>query len=229
MVLRMRRGLLIVVGVMGSLLVVYLLVCSASAICRPGNPALQSKSVFPMQVPGTTIVIRNLVNYEGEYMEDGNLTFEKNLAAVCLENQGEDGIECARVILHWENGAYVFDVDMLPAGAGAIVLEKYRSPYDDHQWTSCVGVQKCTTTSWMNVPALIMPLGPTKIHLENPTETTLRNMTLYYKHYLPSDRLLVGGIVYAIKVGDLLPGAAVSLEPERFSWGGSQIVRIAWE
>ena len=82
MVLRMRRGLLIVVGVMGSLLVVYLLVCSASAICRPGNPALQSKSVFPMQVPGTTIVIRNLVNYEGEYMEDGNLTFEKNLAAV---------------------------------------------------------------------------------------------------------------------------------------------------
>ena len=229
MVLRMRRGLLIAVGTMGGLIAAYLLLCNVSAVWRSADPASEGLSVFPMQVPGTTLVIENLVNYEGEYMENNDLSFESELAAVRLINQGENGVECARVILEWSDGAYVFDVDMLPPGASAVVLEKYRSPYAVQLWTECRGIQKADDSAWMSIPAVITPDGPTQIHLENPTDNTIRNVTLYYKHYLPENQLLLGGIVYASRVGDLLPGATVTLQPERFSWGNSQIVRVVWE
>ena len=183
---------------------------------------------MPFQVPGTTLVVHNLLRYEGEYLEDEGVTFERDLAAVCLENVGSSGVECARVILQWQDGSYVFDVDMLPKGTTVVVLEKYRQPYAEHPWIGCSAVQKTGDDTWLNTPLEITAQGLSGIVVTNPTDKMVTDVTLHFKNYLSENRLFVGGLAYQYKVGDLAPGASATVEPYHFMWGSSQIVRIGW-
>ena len=219
--IKIWRGLLLVTGVLGGALVLAFLVQNGWALWSR-EPVPQ----FPMEIPGTTLVIRNILTYEGEYLEDESMTFADDIAAIHLVNTGSAGIDCARVVLQWEQGTYVFDVDMLPAGGSVIVLEKYQQSYDTDRFTSCAGVQKTATGDWMSAPVTVTPRGDTKLEICNPTDRTLTDVRICFKNYLPEEDLFVGGIVYAYRIGLVAPGERFIVEPYRYLRGQSRIVGI---
>ena len=221
--MKVRRFALLFTGVIGGALVMCVLVQNGWAMCRR-----EVSSTFPMQIPGTTLVITNVLSYEGEYIEDDSVTFSADIAAICLENTGASNIQCARVILSWEQGDYVFDVDMLPSGMSVIVLEKFRQPYEKHNFTSCAGVQKNALTDWMAAPITVSPQGETKLRIQNPTDQPLTDVTLYFKNYIPESDLLFGGIVYEYRVGLVAPGESFIIEPYRYLRSRSRIVGIGY-
>lgn len=225
---RVRRGLLLVTGFLCSGLVLYVLVQNGAAIWQPivGSTAEQAQPAMPMEIPGTTLVIRNFVRYEGSYLEDGSETYEADVLGILLENTGSYGIESARVILHWDEGTYVFDVDMLPPQMSAIVLEKDRRPYVIHSWTHCTGVQKSAQEDWSDDPIAVAIMDSTKLQLTNESAKTVTEVRIYYKNYLAEDNILLGGITYSYTVAQIPPKASVTIEPYRFVYGYSRIVRI---
>lgn len=221
----LRRGILFVTGIMGSICIVCLLVYNGAALWRPATGEISPQMLaFPMEIPGTTLVARHLILYEGGYLEDGSHTYEDNVAAILLENTGSDGIECARVILHWEDGAYVFDVDMLPPGMPVIVLERDRQPYALKEWIACEGVQKCSFEDWQSI--LEIEENGIQLQITNPTDQVACDVRIYFKDYLEEQDILVGGIVHSYTVGDIPPNTTVTAEPYRFVKGCSKILRI---
>ena len=135
-----RKVSFLILGASGFILMVCLLIQSSAAVLRsnidkPTEPAKGDPIIrLPIEVPGTTLVAHRLIRYESET--------EVPITAIQLENTGELEIVSARVILCWEQGAYVFDVSSLQSGATAIVLENDRQPYEIYLWTACNGVQK---------------------------------------------------------------------------------------
>lgn len=220
---KLRRGILFMAGAVGGALVMGILAQRGWALW-----SRQVQPQFPMQIPGTTLVITNVLSYEGEYIEDDSCTFATDIAAICLENTGDAGVDCARVMLQWEQGAYVFDVDMLPAGMSVIVLEKYRQPYERHGYTACAGVQKTAADDWMSAPVTVTSRGETKLHIRNPTGETLTDVTIYFKSYVPESDLLLGGIVREYRVGIVAPGEEFIVEPYGYLRTRSRIVGIAY-
>lgn len=230
---RMKRGILLVSGALGSMLVICLLVQSGAALWQSDTPEpakvfMPERSLaFPMEIPGTTLVARHLIWYEGGYLEDGSHTYEANVAAILLENTGTAAIECARVILRWEGGAYVFDVDMLPPHMSVIVLERDRQPYEIYEWTGCSGVQKSGTGDWQGTVQVTE--SGIRLQITNPSDVTLHDVRIYFKDYLQEQDILVGGTVHSFTVGDIPPYTTVTAEPYRFVEGYSRIVRIDYQ
>lgn len=221
----LRRGLLLLVGTMGSFCVVCLLVHSGAALWQPPAGETTPKILaFPMEIPGTTLVARHLILYEGGFLEDGSQEYEANVAAVLLENTGSVSIESARVILHWEDGAYVFDVDMLPPGLPVIVLERSRQPYEQKSWTACQGIQKIAYAPWES--CLEVSASDITLQITNPTDQTVRDVCVYFKDYLKDQDILVGGIVHSCKIGDIPPHTTVTAEPYHFVEGYSKILCV---
>lgn len=226
---RLRRGILLVAGIFGGVAVFCLLLQNGYGMWEPAvtvGQVVYPQNDLPMQVPGTTLAIHNLVRYEGGYLEDRSDIHVTDIAAILLENTGSAGIECARVILHWEDGDYVFDVTMLPPGMRVIVLEKDGQTYRQHPWTGCSGVQKTGDGDWSAFPVQIAVLDDTKLQLQNTTDMPIRRLQIYYKNYLPDDRILLGGVAYCYLVDQIPAGQSVTVEPYRFAWGYSKIVQI---
>ena len=223
---RMRCGLILITGVMCSVIVMSILVRNCAASWNWETDSVAQIHCFPISVPGTALVIRNLISYEGEFIEDVNGTFETNMVAACLENVGTKGIECARVVLSWPDGAYVFDVEMLPAGMTAVVLEKYKQPYSLHPWSQCGGVQKTAIDNWLDTEIKVIPITQTKIKIQNETDHVLSDTTIYFKNYMQDEDLLLGGVVYSYHAGSLAPGDTIIVEPYYYVQDYSMIVRI---
>lgn len=222
---RVRRGLLFVTGIIGSIFVVSVLVRSGSALWQsPEEPCAEQSLTFPMEIPGTNLVAHHLIWYEGGYLEDGSHEYEENVAAIMLENTGAADIECARVILGWGDGAYVFDADMLPRGMPVIVLERSRQPYEEKEWTTCQGVQKVAYDRWDS--SLAFSASDISIQITNPTDHTICDVRIYFKDYLQDQKVLMGGIVHSYEAGDIPPHTTITIEPYRFVEGYSKILWI---
>lgn len=227
---RMKRGFLLLTGVLGSALVLLLLILNGYALWQPGvvvSPVPYTLNSLPSDVPGTTLRIHNLVCYEGGYLEDGSDIYVSDVAAILLENTGTYGIRSARVILCWQGGAYVFDVEMLPPDTPVIVLEKDRQPYQQQAWTGCNGVQKTDEADWSVYPVQLAVQDQTKLQLKNQTDMPVTNLHIYYKNYLKDEQIFLGGTAYCYVVAEIPAGETVTVEPYRFVWGYSRIVQIS--
>lgn len=210
-----RRILLVLLGILGCILTICLLVHLSGVRWSPGTvQAVEEQLLFPFEVPGTTLVARDLISYE-------------NISAILLENKGTAGISNARVVLQWAEGAYVFDVDMLPPKEKVLVPDRDGQVYRQQKWTKSVGVQVSDRDDWQQSAVLAERVEDTKLKLTNTLDVPLREVYIYYKSKLPKEETLFGTQVRRCKVGDLQPGEEIYLEPFGFSWEDCKIVRIS--
>lgn len=226
---------MVIAGVCGSLLMGWQLVLSAAGILEAGERLSTAVSAssgstcsFPIAVPGTCLIARYPVVYEGGYMEDGSGEYMVDVAAIVLFNTAAYGIEQARVVLQWEQGAYEFEVKMLPPRASVLVLEKSGQKYADHRWTECTGFQQ-TGEAWAEATELFVEEhGETALCIRNTVDRPLRDIRIYYKGYLPDDEVYLGGITYCTGIEELKPGESIILRPYRYVREYTKIVRICY-
>ena len=230
----MRRMLLLIGGIFGGFLVGWQLLLSVHSIIvdKPVpemHQQVKEPLIFPARVDGTDLVALYPALYEGAFPEDGSGEYVVDVAALVLQNTSSTGIKNARVVLQWEQGAYVFELDMLPAGKSVLVMERQKQPFAKHHWTACFGEQTVGERVWEPDNALTVDeVSMGDIRVSNQTEDSLKNVRIYYKSYLPEEGLYIGGIAYCMGISEIAGGAAEKLRPFHYAAGYSQVVCITY-
>ena len=79
---------------------------------------------------GNGLVITDIGNYTGIYMEDGTDEVVSGVLMMIVKNTGDKTVQYAKIILEAGETDGVFELTTLPAGASAVLLEKTRMAYD---------------------------------------------------------------------------------------------------
>lgn len=233
----MRRAVLLILGLCGSLFFGWQLVLSANSILQDGQIAAVSEIslteenslLFPIAVSDTCLIAQYPALYEGPYVEDGSDEYVVDVAAIVLFNTARTGIDYARVVLQWDQGEYVFETQMLPPREAVMVLDKSRQKFQQHQWTSCQGTQQMGEESWLDQQVLVVEeVDTTTICVQNITDKPLQDIRIYHKSYLLPDELYIGGITYCAGIKYLAPGECVKISPFRYVKDYSKIVRTTY-
>ena len=189
--------------------------------------ASTQSGALPERVPGTSLQIQALMQYEGPYWEDGTGEHVSNVAALMLYNPSGNGISYGQVFLTLEGQAYVFEFTYLPAGGRLLVPEKNRMPYVRGKVTDCRSGQMVTGNFGAEKNGICLtPKGMSGIVVENQTDRTLDNVQLYYKLYLNDEGVYVGGTTYQMAVGSIPAGSKQEITPNHFVWDYSAVVDI---
>ena len=189
----------------------------------------QEMPLFPIAVTDTCLIAQYPVLYEGPYMEDGSNEYVVDVAAMVLFNTARTGLEEARVVLRWDGGEYVFKAQMLPPRSAVMVLDQSRQKFAEHSWTDCFGMQKIGEGEWLKPQEVFWEeIDDTKIMLRNETLNPMQNLRIYYKSYLATDSLYLGGITYCAGVEALNPGEQRTIRPYRYVKDYAKIVRITY-
>ena len=230
--------MLLIIGICGSLVMIWQLVLSANSILLAARGSEvqeclvneQTTEIFPIAVTDTFLIAQYPVSYEGPYMEDGSHEYVAEVAALVLFNTARTGLEEACVVLKWDEGEYVFVARDLPPRAAVMVLDNARQKFQQHIWTDCVGSQRVGEGEWMHPQAiLVKAVDQTRICVENISDRPASRIRIYYKSYLLHDDIYIGGITYCVGVEKLEAGDSIIIEPYRYVKDYARVVRIQYD
>lgn len=241
----MRRAILLAVGFGAGFCVLWaLLVNAQSALAYqwdtrpvlsvlPGEGAeleRDEEMALPVSVPGTCLVVEQIVMYEGPFLEDDSGREVVNVAALLLRNTGEFGVESARVVLEAGALQFVFEADTIPAGQAVLVLEKGGKEYGPRTFTGCTGWAVCCQEDWSGVEMLdIQSVDMGTVRVTNQTDKVLAGILLHYKNYLADPGFFVGGRTYLYLIERLEPGQTIYIYPSHYANGYSRFARVEVE
>lgn len=182
---------------------------------------------LPCMISGTTLLARNIVRYEGPFLEDGSSIEATDVTALVLQNVGKYGIESAQVTLRQGETDLVFLLTDLPPGESLLVLEANRRKYLQKDFASCSGWQLNADRSWVSMEDVcITEIGMSEIKVTNCSDYVISDIQIYYKNYIADADMLIGGITNRVWLGTLLPGDSVTVCPPRYASNYSRVVCI---
>lgn len=175
------------------------------------------------------LVIREVGNYTGIYMEDGTDDPITGILKIVVTNVSEVPVQYAKITMDVEGETAAFAVTALPAGESAVLLEQNRMAYsDDVDYMNCAA--KCENLALfdkelslhedkLKIQTLDGALNITNVSGADITDTII----LCYKSY--QNDMYYGGIAYRIKLeGGLKAGELRQIMVEHFREPGSRMV-----
>ena len=216
----MRRGMLLVIGLGGCLIL--LLALGWKVAARRWQPSEKQPS-NACAVAGTPLEILDIVSYEGPFWEDGSDREVVDIAAILLENRGDHFVKQGAVVLDRGADLYVFEFSWLPPHSRTLVMERSAKPYCPSADYRCYGWSELHDPAFSPVTATAEGMTVT---LSNPTTEMLPSVTVRYKHYHADSSTYIGGITYSADAEALRPGESRSICPHHFSAQGSTIIYI---
>lgn len=238
-----RRIALLISGIFGGILAAALLVAAADGNLRAvtvhpaethtdtqvryPQPVHTQAVVFPVAVPGTALIAQRLSVYDGPFLEDESDREVVGVAALLVYNGGSREVLDAQITLHYGEVSYVFCGEHIPPGGMVVLLESSAKTHRRDIPKSCTGWQVTSQTAGLGKDQLAVtekPMG--ELEVTNLTRTTLKNICIYYKCWLSTPDIYVGGKTYAVTVPVLLPGQTVYLYPGHYAAGYSKVVSV---
>lgn len=243
-----RRMALLIMGFAGSVLVAGVLYISVSSqIAETAEPVQNSDSavwgtiekvnalepadiVFPTVIPGTTLLAKELSSYDGPFVEDGTDREVVGVAALLVENFGENEILQTQIEFYWGQQKLAFWGEMIPPGMTILLLEQTATSSLQKNFTSCNGWQICTQEeNQLQKQVTVTDRAMGTVIVTNRTEQTLNNIQLYYKSWLSPQNIFIGGVTYSVTIPALLPGQTEYLYPPHYASGYSKVVSVFTE
>ena len=181
---------------------------------------------LPFLIPGTDLIAEYFVSYEGDYFEDGSGEFVIDNAALCVYNRGDCYIDFASVYMETTDGTYCFEGTCIPPHAKVVLLEKNRRSYP--RGDVCMADGKTVRSNKASVMDMLQieAIDLDKVKLTNRSETSLKNVRLYYKRYDSQWGIYVGGVTYAAPAGNLQPGESIIINPVFYVNGYSKVLFV---
>lgn len=182
---------------------------------------------LPWNVKFTPLVARQLVSYDGPYLEDGTEEELIGVAALMVENTGTIGIEYVQLVVNVGQQELVFDATYIPPRGKILILEKNRQPYTRETVTGC----RCRTLipgtfDWEKERVSLQPGEGFSMEVTNLTDEPMSYVRIFYKQHEGESDLYVGGITLSAVVPDLQPGETRQITPYRYANGYSGVVAI---
>ena len=193
----------------------------------PTQPAVPLDNTLPCALQYTTLVAQSLAMYDGPCLEDGSADELIGVAALILENTGTIGIHYAQIVIEQEGNELHFDATYIPPRGTVLIIESNRTPYSGAEVDSC----HCRTVipgsfDWSEDQIAISPTGNFSMEVTNLTDTTLRNIRIYYKQHRKEYDIYVGGITYSTVITTLAPGESCIISPYGYACGYAQVVAV---
>lgn len=169
----------------------------------------------PETIADSGLTLLDVVNYNGNYMEDGSNELMYGVFGVLLRNDSGSDIAYATLDLTTTDGLMLkFNMSNLPAGKRIIVLDANKTDYCPNQDLYLMSHQVEKTT--FNYPNQSIAV----VHSDGITVTNLSDIPfgevfVCYKHLYDSETFL-GGISYRSRAGSLAPKKSVKLLPTNF-------------
>lgn len=235
----MRRFILLAFGIVGGVLAAGVLCISAEEVLKPPTAIagdsveeLANKTdgiVLPVNVPGTVLTAQKLSAYEGPFLEDGTDREVVNVAALHIYNGSSKVILKAHIELQWEDGIYVFEGDHIPPKSTVVVLEQNAAAFRRGNFRACRGWQETQQNQGVQSLISVTDMAMGTVVVTNMTDSTFRDVCIYYKSWLSPPDIYIGGITYMVQVPILLPGQTKYLYPSHYASGYSKVVSVTRE
>ena len=182
---------------------------------------------LPCNVKFTPLVARQLVSYDGPYLEDGTEEELVGVAALLVENTGTIGIECVQLVVSQGQRELVFDATYVPPRGSVLILEKNRQLYTQETIEGC----RCKTFipgtfDWEKDRIRIQQGKGFSMAVTNLTDQPMLVVRVFYKQHEGENDLYIGGITLSAVIPDLQPGETREITPYRYAYGYSGVVAV---
>lgn len=182
---------------------------------------------FPYKMHDQPLVIHSITGYEGTYMEDGSEREVTDVAAILVENVGENMLSHANIALYSESECFLFYAQSLPPGEKTVLLEKNQQIFIDQKVTSCwASAQYASCNDLQERFVHVRVIGMDALELSNMTDRPIYDLNIYHKTWSKEIGAYLGGICYVTHVEKLEPGQLVLVKPNHYAYGYSRIICI---
>ena len=195
---------------------------STPSIQQPKDMKINTITL-PYQLPGTELIIRNFVAYEG--VEDAS-----EILAVVLENTGNEWIVSCDVQIFEKDACFTFTATFLPTNSLTLAIESDRSRYENLEIQRCAG-QVCylSKNQGAETDVVVAPVDMGSICIINRSQNRYDSLCVYYKSFDPISGLYINGLAFQEAVYDLLPEEKRVVFPAHYAGKYSQILIIMAE
>lgn len=183
---------------------------------------------LPYTVGTTPIVIENIGQYSGVFVEDGSNISVDNVLSVIVKNNSDEMIQYGEFELKNSDGEVaVFKVSNLPPKTSALVCEstgkiKYKEECK-YEVTDSIHAS-LNETSLLN-DKLDIKKENNKLTITNKTEDNLGTVYVYYK-YKQDGGAYLGGITYRTKFENVTSKATIEADTAHFNVNTSEIIMV---
>lgn len=186
---------------------------------------IRSVVSFPLHIADTTLVVEHFSSYDGAFYEDGSGREVFNVAAIRLHNSGDQMVASSEIVLHTENGKYIFEAMMIPPYASVLVPEKNAAVLQDDVVVDYCGVCNISNPIYSGSIS-VHCVDKSKLCIKNIAETPVCNLKIYHKTYLPDADMYIGGIAFVTEITCILPNDSIQICPNHFAQPYSKIILI---
>lgn len=193
------------------------------------QPTQPVKTVIslPYTIPGTSLVIQRIANYDGIYLEDASNAEVTDVAMMLLYNTGTTAVEYANFTLTYDDKTLQFTVSAIPAGGKVAVQEAARQSCASGDLTDCaVDIASMDKMEMSEGVIQIEDNGNNSLTVTNLTDADIVTVRVFYKYYLEEESAYVGGITYTAKISNLKAGESVVITPAHYASNGSIVVMV---
>ncbi len=181
---------------------------------------------FPMTPSGSTLVVEELMCYQGPYWEDGSGEQVENVAGLMISNPTNRMVEFAAFVLEQAGERLYFFAYCLPPMSRCLVLEYNKKACEPRCVTACQ--ELCVRWDQQELARQqvdYVGLGPVMTVI-NRDARQLTHVTVRYKQYVKEEDYYLGGAVHSAHVFFLLPEERRAIMPEHYDAGHARIVEI---
>lgn len=184
---------------------------------------------LPYKVEKTDLVVENIGQYTGQFIEDGSDKPVANVLSLLVKNNSNKVVQYGEINIKVNgNKNAVFKVTNLPPKTSTLVMEstgKIEFNKDDkYKYVDSIQA-KLNNMSLMKDKVQITKQEDGVIGIKNVSGKDLGTVYVYYKYFQEGGAYL-GGITYRVKFENVKAGASVEEKTSHFSKNSSEILMV---
>ncbi|EDQ95631.1 hypothetical protein SAMN02745147_2121 [Intestinibacter bartlettii DSM 16795] len=184
---------------------------------------------LPYSIEKTDLVIENIGQYTGQFIEDGSDKPVANVLSLLVKNNSNKVVQYGEINIKVNgNKNAVFKVTNLPPKTSTLVMEstgKIEFNKDDkYKYVDSIQA-KLDNMSLMKDKVQITKQEDGVIGIKNVSGKDLGTVYVYYKYFQEGGAYL-GGITYRVKFENVKAGASVEEKTSHFSKNSSEILMV---
>lgn len=186
---------------------------------------LSNSTFCPILVEGTDLTVEQIAIYDGTFFEDGSGRDVLNTMAILVKNRSDHMILFSHIDLELDCGNYTFEATMLPPYSSVLIPEKTAQHYVSGKIIKCTG--RTTKAPEMQArPITLSNIDKTSVRLDNLSAFEISDIKIYYKNYLESEDMYVGGIAHICDVSSIPSGGYAEVLLSCYCSGYSKIIYV---
>ena len=178
---------------------------------------------FPFVLGNAGLIVTNIVSFEGLLPGVTEDIYGDNILAIEVYNPKSSGIVNATITLTQDGNTFYFDLEYLPSGSKALILERNGHTLDSTVFESCECLQFSRGDFVSEIPGIQITEENGILTIQNLSDTVLPEVTLYYKQYTGGFYV---GKAMSVQFDTLLPGEKLSQPVYGYAESYSRIAAI---